>query len=118
MSHVFPQSPVFFYYPVANSVFPSVQPFGSVPYYQGGHMFSSQVPYPVSMAHMYTVSGDFTGKRMSSSPTAFVSTIPSGNVSTNTANTIWYPDTGATHHITNDLSVFNSGTTYTGHEDS
>jgi len=29
---------------------------------------------------------------------------------------LWYPDTGATHHITHDPSVFSSTNTYTGNE--
>ncbi|KAE8676085.1 Purple acid phosphatase 26 isoform 2 [Hibiscus syriacus] len=97
--------------------------FGSVPYYQGGHLFTPQVSYPMSMLPMGVVSSDSSlgsnigknpfGPSMTSSPTVFVSTVPSGNVSTNIADTVWYPDTGATHHVTNDLSVFNSGATYT-----
>ncbi|KAE8727363.1 Binding [Hibiscus syriacus] len=42
--------------------------------------------------------------------TAFVSALPgaSSSVSTHStaANALWYPDTGVTHHVLNDLSVF------------
>ncbi|KAE8696580.1 putative disease resistance protein [Hibiscus syriacus] len=47
---------------------------------------------------------------------AYIATVPtpSGSSSSVSVDSLWYPDTGATHHVTNDLSVFQSGTTYTG----
>jgi len=29
---------------------------------------------------------------------------------------LWYPDTGATHHITHDPSIFSNKTVYTGND--
>ncbi|KAE8694562.1 hypothetical protein F3Y22_tig00110781pilonHSYRG00041 [Hibiscus syriacus] len=50
------------------------------------------------------------------SSAAYASPIPidSGTCSSTSTNSLWYPDTGATHHVTNDISVFQSGTLYTG----
>ncbi|KAE8659142.1 Detected protein of confused Function [Hibiscus syriacus] len=50
-------------------------------------------------------------------PTAFVSTVPSmaaAHSAPNHSNALWYPDTGATHHVSNDLVPFNSGVAYKG----
>ncbi|KAE8701742.1 hypothetical protein F3Y22_tig00110505pilonHSYRG00030 [Hibiscus syriacus] len=47
---------------------------------------------------------------------AYISTVPtpSGFNSPASTDSLWYPDTGATHHVINDLSIFQSGTIYTG----
>ncbi|KAL4295390.1 hypothetical protein GQ457_12G003300 [Hibiscus cannabinus] len=42
------------------------------------------------------------------------SLVASPGAGSSTADAIWYPDSGATHHITNDLSTLHSGTVYKG----
>ncbi|KAE8697187.1 putative DEAD-box ATP-dependent RNA helicase 29-like [Hibiscus syriacus] len=50
------------------------------------------------------------------SSASYVSTVPknSGSSSAASPDYLWYPDTSATHHVTNDMFVFKSGTHYTG----
>ncbi|KAE8715856.1 Chloride channel protein CLC-a [Hibiscus syriacus] len=50
-------------------------------------------------------------------PIAFVSTVPSmapAHSVPKHSNVLWYPDTSATHHVSNDLVPFNSGMSYKG----
>ncbi|XP_039065619.1 uncharacterized protein LOC120211068 [Hibiscus syriacus] len=50
------------------------------------------------------------------SSAAYASPVPTDSRTCSSASTdsLWYPDTGATHHVTNDIFVFQSGTLYTG----
>ncbi|KAE8664695.1 Rubisco accumulation factor 1 [Hibiscus syriacus] len=53
-------------------------------------------------------------------PASFVLMLPSSGVQTllkPTNDVVWYPDTGATHHVINDPSVFHSSMVYTGDND-
>ncbi|KAE8668662.1 hypothetical protein F3Y22_tig00112289pilonHSYRG00165 [Hibiscus syriacus] len=86
-----------------NSVFPGVQSFGSVSYYQNGYLFTPQVACPVSVPHMNVALSDSlfgstagknpVGSSVSSSPAAFVSTLPSVSASTKPTDDVWYLDT-------------------------
>ncbi|KAE8672779.1 1,4-dihydroxy-2-naphthoate polyprenyltransferase [Hibiscus syriacus] len=49
------------------------------------------------------------------SPTGFASTtsLPRPAATTSSIDPVWYPDTGATHHVANDSSLLNTSMTYT-----
>ncbi|KAE8658943.1 putative transcription factor KAN4 [Hibiscus syriacus] len=74
-------TPVFLCHLGVNLVFPGMQPLGSVPYYQNGHLFTPQVTYPVGMPYTSVASSDPSfsssagknpfGSSVSSSPDAF-----------------------------------------------
>ncbi|KAE8724984.1 hypothetical protein F3Y22_tig00009024pilonHSYRG00010 [Hibiscus syriacus] len=87
--------------------------------YPTGFMYPSTL-YPGTYATFTSLPVDtrFSNSLQNVSSPAFVSTLPaaSSNVSSQSTptNAIWYPVTGATLHVSNDLSVFDSGSTYTG----